>query len=956
MLPAPSLHRAIETALAVLVLLVAMVTSATAYDARVAWSPVAGSNGYKIYVRESGAQYGVGDDIGAPALDADGTIRFVLSGVNVRTTTYFAVTSYDASGSESVRSNELSITYASAAAVVDSDGDGLTDAEEDRNLNMVVDAGETNPLLADTDGDGVNDGVEISQGSNPLDPNDPASSTPVPTATRTSTPVPTATRTSTPVPTATRTSTPVPTATRTSTPVPTATRTSTPVPTATRTSTPVPTATRTSTPVPTATRTSTPVPTATRTSTPVPTATRTSTPVPTATRTSTPVPTATRTSTPVPTATRTSTPVPTATRTSTPVPTATVTMVATATVVPTATQTETPVPTETPTRTATPAPTATLTGTATPAPTATSVAGDLTALGSIIARVPVATGSGNKDLEVIRDGDMPPVGTRDAKRQYDTNDGKNSADEDWIGYAFASSQTFAHVTFQEGMHFARGGWFTSLTVHVRRNGVWSAVSSLNIAPAYPRTNDGRSYETYEIDFAPATGDAIRIWGRPGGKDAFISVGELRVYEQRPSTLPPVDDAPPVATATAVPAGTATPIPTTTALPTVVPPTATPVIDPTVLPTATPAVVPTGAATPAPGLCGNGVREPGEQCDGDDLGGCSARCLADCTCAGSFTFPLDGWTAGKGARARTATATEPDARGMRVLVVDAGAATGGISYPERPTLDLPFPMLSFTSRSDPGARLQVSTRGADGRAYELTYVAEDGVPIAKKRQATFPIGAAAGEMRTVLRDLRADLHAAFNVDFAAVTQVTLRGSLQVTDITVASPGVLPVDPTPLTEIALPAGGWSQRGDGTVVENEYDAELAAPTIRTEPRDPKRARIAISFPKTDMLAAAYQTFSLVVRDEQRLAIEVRVRVKKGIARLRYEAGLEAPVTKGRKTTLPLTTVPIDGSAYRLVTIDLGADVSRVVPGATLDGVLGIRVQGKFQMGDVVLREPMH
>ena len=40
---------------------------------------------------------------------------------------------------------------------LDDDGDGLLDIAEDANGNGVVDAGETDPLLADTDGDGVND-------------------------------------------------------------------------------------------------------------------------------------------------------------------------------------------------------------------------------------------------------------------------------------------------------------------------------------------------------------------------------------------------------------------------------------------------------------------------------------------------------------------------------------------------------------------------------------------------------------------------------------------------------------------------------------------------------------------------------------------------------------------------------------------------------------------------------
>ena len=923
MLPAPSFHRAIETALAVLVLLGAMGSSVCAYDARIAWSPVAGSSGYKLYVRENGGSFGGGTDVGARTPDGDGRIRFVLSGMNARATTSFAVTSYDGDGTESVRSNELSVPYATAAAVVDSDDDGLTDAAEDRNLSMAVDAGETNPLVADSDGDGVSDGIEVAQGSNPLDPNDRTPPLPSPTPTTT----PTVTRTSTPLPTATRTATALPTTTRTATALPTTTRTSTPVPTATRTATPVPTTTATATS--TATKTATPVPT--RTSTPIPSATRTATPVPTGTATA--PPTATRTATALPTAT------------GTPVPTATVT------------RTATPVATATVTRTATPVPSATPTEVPTPAD------GDLTQLGSIIARVPVATGLGNEDIEVIRDGDVPPVGTNEARRQYDTNDGRNGADEDWMGYAFAGTQTFARVRFQEGMHFARGGWFSTLTVHVRRNGVWSAVASLAVAPPYPGFNDGLSFETYEITFAPITGDAIRIWGRPGGSDDFISVGELRVYGRgtTPDPIPTATVVPPTATPaptrTATPAATATEQVAPTARPTAQPTiaaTATPTIVPTAAPTIDATVVPTTVSTPAPSLCGNDVRDPGEQCDGGDANGCPATCLADCTCAASFTFPLEGWTSQKGPRA--AIVGDPREGAARLLVVDTGqSAAGALAYPERATLDLPFPMLSFTARMEDGARLQVGVRAADGRSYLLSYAAEDGVPLASKRQSTFPLGGASSDLRTTLRDLRSDVQAAFNVELAAVTQVILRGAMQVAEIVVAAPGVLPVEPSPAAEIALPTEGWSQQGSGTVIENEYDAQLAAPTIRTEPRDPKRAKIAVSFPRKDALAAAYRTFSLVVRDEQKLAIEVRVRARKGIARLRYEAGLDAPVTKGRKTTLPLVAVPVDGSAYRLITIDLAGDLAHVVPGATLDGVLGIRVQGKFQIGDVILREPL-
>src|SRR5438552_743364 len=36
----------------------------------------------------------------------------------------------------------------------------------------------------------------------------------------------------------------------------------------------------------------------------------------------------------------------------------------------------------------------------------------------------------------------------------------------------------------------------------------------------------------------------------------------------------------------------------------------------------------------PGFCGNGFREPGEQCDGGDAPGCPGTCLSNCTCPGT----------------------------------------------------------------------------------------------------------------------------------------------------------------------------------------------------------------------------------------------------------------------------------------------------------------------------------
>ncbi len=155
---------------------------------------------------------------------------------------------------------------------------------------------------------------------------------------------------------------------------------------------------------------------------------------------------------------------------------------------------------------------------------------NLTQTGTIIANITAPTGGGSKNLEVIRDGDMPPVGNTDSWRQYDTYHGGMYSAEDWIGYQYSTPQTFTKVVFQEGKNFVDGGFFNSLTVQVRQNGVWVNVPSFVSTPAYP-PNDNVNYETYTLTFSPTTGDAIRIDGAPGGSAYFISVGELMVYGQ-----------------------------------------------------------------------------------------------------------------------------------------------------------------------------------------------------------------------------------------------------------------------------------------------------------------------------------------------------------------------------------------------------------------------------------------
>lgn len=212
-----------------------------------------------------------------------------------------------------------------------------------------------------------------------------------------------------------------------------------------------------------------------------------------------------------------------------------------------------PAPSQTPTDGAqflyvahTAAPSASLT----PIPIATPKPLNLAPQGVPVARVTAPTGGGNHSIAIIRDGDRPPTGSTDSLRQYDTYDGANAAAEDWIGYTFGAPQTFTRVVFQEGKHFADGGWFTSLRIQVRQNGTWNTVPTSPV-PVYPNVNNGVSFETYAFDLAPTIGDGIRIDGTPGGSAAFISVAELEVYG--PST----------ALATATPIRTRTPTPTAT---------------------------------------------------------------------------------------------------------------------------------------------------------------------------------------------------------------------------------------------------------------------------------------------------------------------------------------------------------------------------------------------------------
>jgi glucose/arabinose dehydrogenase len=131
--------------------------------------------------------------------------------------------------------------------------------------------------------------------------------------------------------------------------------------------------------------------------------------------------------------------------------------------------------------------------------------------------------------ERIRDGLRPDPVEADSSMQYAPRDqvvpvGATT----YVGYEFDGARTFARVVFQEGLASDEGGFFESLQVEVRRKAGWAAVSGLRSRPSYSGPN-GIPWETFLLDFEPITGDAIRLVGRPGGSERFVSIAELEVW-------------------------------------------------------------------------------------------------------------------------------------------------------------------------------------------------------------------------------------------------------------------------------------------------------------------------------------------------------------------------------------------------------------------------------------------
>jgi len=163
----------LATAVATAAILCLAPVSASAYRATATWSTVPGATGYKIYVRHASSPI-VGDPdsrtrppelivrkllVSSGPPDAS-ELTLTVWNLPLGPTVSFSVRAVDATG-EGKPSQESFLDYETVARVVDTDNDGLTDAEEDKDLDGLLDWDETDSLSPDSDGDGLSDGDEV---------------------------------------------------------------------------------------------------------------------------------------------------------------------------------------------------------------------------------------------------------------------------------------------------------------------------------------------------------------------------------------------------------------------------------------------------------------------------------------------------------------------------------------------------------------------------------------------------------------------------------------------------------------------------------------------------------------------------------------------------------------------------------------------------------------------------
>lgn len=119
--------------------------------------------------------------------------------------------------------------------------------------------------------------------------------------------------------------------------------------------------------------------------------------------------------------------------------------------------------------------------------------------------------------------------------------GLNQPNEAYFGYEFSEEYEFSKVYYQAGRYFPNGGgWFANgVKIQVLVDDEWVDVTLTN-NPNYPNVAEGTmidlntytDFESYEFEFTPIVGTAIRIVSKAGGPQYFASCAELEVYGKK----------------------------------------------------------------------------------------------------------------------------------------------------------------------------------------------------------------------------------------------------------------------------------------------------------------------------------------------------------------------------------------------------------------------------------------
>ena len=133
------------------------------------------------------------------------------------------------------------------------------------------------------------------------------------------------------------------------------------------------------------------------------------------------------------------------------------------------------------------------------------------------------------DQTLVFDGIIPYYGGSTAVReQYELKPEAEGADV-WAGILFDREFAINGLKFVEGKHNKKGGWFTQTpTVEVLIDGNWTAIEA-TVSPAYPGNSleeQGDPFQQYRFTFDEVVCSGVRIIGKAGGSDPYVSIGEL----------------------------------------------------------------------------------------------------------------------------------------------------------------------------------------------------------------------------------------------------------------------------------------------------------------------------------------------------------------------------------------------------------------------------------------------